>query len=230
MKDPHVEPLDPELAALLDSERHAGADPSALDRVWKRVVLPLPASGAAASGSGLHRSWLASHAVGVAAASFVVGGITGAGIYAAVQKPAPEHIVYVERPAPVAASVPAMSTENPTAPPPADSGSSAARASSSARPSQSAPASTLSAERALLDQARAALTSGDGAKALSIAEEHRRRFPSAQLDEEREAIAIQALVAIGRYDEARARAARFRESAPNSLFLPAIEASVASIP
>jgi hypothetical protein len=223
MKDPYIEPLDPELAALLDAERQAGADPSTLDRVWNRVVLPLPATGAA----GSSRSWLASHAVGVAAASFVVGGLTGAGIYAAVQKPAPERIVYVERPAPVAAAA-SVATEKPVLPPPADSGSSAARAG--ARPSQSAPASTLSAERALLDQARAALTSGDGAKALSIAEEHRHRFPSAQLAEEREAIAIQALVATGRYDEARARAARFREAAPNSLFLPAIEASLASIP
>jgi hypothetical protein len=62
-----------------------------------------------------------------------------------------------------------------------------------------------------------------------------RRAPSwrnatAQLGEEREAIAIQALVLVGRYAEARDRAALFEASSPDSLFRPAVEASLASIP
>jgi hypothetical protein len=82
----------------------------------------------------------------------------------------------------------------------------------------------------MLDDARSSLATGEAAKALSRLEEHRRRFPHGQLGEEREALAIQTLVALGRHDEARARAARFRDSVPNSLFLPAVEASLASIP
>lgn len=227
MNDEHIEPLERELATLLDAERRAPVEQAALDRVWTRVALPLAVGRGA---GGPTRSWLASHAVGVAAASFVVGGLAGAATYATVQKPPPERIVYVERPAPpapVSATTPVIASATPTAPPPAEPGSAA---HPGGRPAQSAPASSLTVERALLDQARAALTSGDGARALSLADEHRRRFSNAQLSEEREAIAIQALVTLGRYDEARARAGRFRDVAPNSLFLPAIEASLTSIP
>ena len=100
MKDQQIEPLDAEFAALLDAERRATVDPAALDRVWTRVALPLPAI---AGATGSTRSWLASHAMGVAAVSFVAGGLSGAAVYAAAQKPAPERIVYVERSVPVAA-------------------------------------------------------------------------------------------------------------------------------
>jgi hypothetical protein len=90
--------------------------------------------------------------------------------------------------------------------------------------------SSLSEERALLDSARVALGAGDGERALAIAETHQRRFARPQLAEEREAIAIQALVVAGRFGEARARAVRFHENSPDSLFAPAVDASVASIP
>ena len=86
------------------------------------------------------------------------------------------------------------------------------------------------AERLLLDEARGALTSQEPDRALSLLSDHARRFAHPQLGEEREALAIQALVGTGRYDEARARADRFRTSAPNSLFLPAVDATLASIP
>lgn len=90
--------------------------------------------------------------------------------------------------------------------------------------------SSLSEERALLDGARVALGAGDGARALAITDAHQRRFAHPQLAEEREAIAIQALVIAGRFGDARARAARFQEGTPDSLFAPAVEASLASIP
>jgi hypothetical protein len=65
---------------------------------------------------------------------------------------------------------------------------------------------------------------------LSLLDAHEHRFPKPQLQEEREALAIQALVMLKRYDEARARASRFKAAAPNSLFLPVIDASLAAIP
>lgn len=232
MSEERLEPLDPELAALLDVERGATAPDAALDRVWSRVAvvaLPSPAGVGAHTGAAASSGWLASHAAGVAAATFVLGGLAGAGIHAIVQKPPAERIVYVDRVVPQVATV--------TAPPvvaPAPSVVPIVDPSTSSHASARAPApsatSSLAAERVLLDDARGALGAGDAGKALSLADEHGRRFARAQLGEEREAIAIQALVALGRNDEARARAARFRAVAPNSLFMPAIDAALQSIP
>jgi hypothetical protein len=233
------EPMDPELDRLLDAERGATAPPAALDRIWARVsggVPPTDPSEGEGGGATVGAS-ISSKVVGIAIAAFVAGGVTGAAIHAAMRAPARERIVYVDRPVPLAPPAPIDS------PPPAAStiapSSAAASASAAHRahatsaiapPARSSTPSTLSAERALLDSARAALTSGDTERALALLDDHVRRFPKPQLAEEREAIAIQALVAAGRYDEARARAARFRASAPTSLFLPAVDATIASIP
>jgi outer membrane protein assembly factor BamD (BamD/ComL family) len=117
---------------------------------------------------------------------------------------------------------------SPVAPTPATLAPSALAGPRAAAPSLSAE--SLSAERAILDQARSDIASGDAAGALVLLEDHARRFRKPQLSEEREALAIQSLVALAQYDEARARAARFREASPNSLFVPAIETALASIP
>jgi hypothetical protein len=86
--------------------------------------------------------------------------------------------------------------------------------------------SELAEERALLDPARAALARGDAVSALAATRVHEQRFANGALTEEREAIGIQALVLEGRVAEARARAARFAEMHPDSLVLPAIQASL----
>ena len=84
-------------------------------------------------------------------------------------------------------------------------------------PPAPAPIDALAAEVATLDAARAAL--GDApARALRLADEHASRFPSAMLAAERELIAIDALVRLGRRDEARTRAARLRTRQPNGLY------------
>jgi hypothetical protein len=111
--------------------------------------------------------------------------------------------------------------------------SSSASASSSPSPSPS-PSGAASAptagdvveERRLVDGARAALARGDAAGAMTGIEEHEKRFASGVLVEEREAIAIRALVAQRRTTEAEARAARFRTRHPTSLFLPSVEAAM----
>ena len=71
-----------------------------------------------------------------------------------------------------------------------------------ASPSNSG-AGTLSAETALLEQARASLQ-GAPARALAFAAEHARLFPRGQLASERVLIQIQALHGLGRDVEARA--------------------------
>jgi hypothetical protein len=89
----------------------------------------------------------------------------------------------------------------------------------------------LDAERALLDAARAALVSGDADTALRLLERHTRAYAAHPLlGDERDALFVQALVRAGRYDEARARAEALRRKAPDSLFLSAVDAALATIP
>lgn len=101
-----------------------------------------------------------------------------------------------------------------------------------AAPAPSAPSVTgnMAAERRLLDVARTALGRGNGVDALAACDEHARKFPSGLLAEEREAIAVQALVESKRVPEARVRSDRFRRSYPKSILLPAVAAAVVGEP
>jgi TolA-binding protein len=93
-----------------------------------------------------------------------------------------------------------------------------------------APSSGLIAERALLDRARAAFGAGRYADAEQALERHARGFPSAELAEEREALAVRTLAAHGQIPAARERAARFHERFPHSLFASAGDSAVRAIP
>jgi outer membrane protein assembly factor BamD (BamD/ComL family) len=75
----------------------------------------------------------------------------------------------------------------------------------------------------LLHQAQDALAA-DPAQALSLCGEHAKSFPQGLLAQEREVIAIDALVRLGRANEAHARARRFAASYPASTHLRRIEA------
>ncbi len=98
------------------------------------------------------------------------------------------------------------------------SGSVAARAPtpSAKSPFTEAPAGALSQETHLVADARAALRSGDASRALTLLEEHARRFPGGVLSEERDAERVAALCAAGRGNEAHTRAARFSRDYPRS--------------
>ncbi|MCB9549952.1 MAG: hypothetical protein H6706_29440 [Myxococcales bacterium] len=88
----------------------------------------------------------------------------------------------------------------------------------------------LAAERALLAGVAAALRRGDGAEALRGVDGHRARFPRGRLVEEREALAVRALVLAGRHDEARAAAEAFAARFPDSLLGGGVRAAVDQIP
>ena len=92
-------------------------------------------------------------------------------------------------------------------------------------PSSAATGSEPSAETevALLQAAQAALRDNPTA-ALALANRHAGRFPSGALAQEREVIAIEALLAVHQRDEANERAARFAREFPNSAHRPRIEA------
>jgi hypothetical protein len=92
-----------------------------------------------------------------------------------------------------------------------------------------APAGDLAAETALLDRAHAALARGEAARALEAADAHARSFPRGQLAENRESVAVQALVHLGRRAEARARGAAFRRRWPGGLLRERVEGALRSI-
>jgi len=73
----------------------------------------------------------------------------------------------------------------------------------------------IDAELALLRTAQDALRA-DPARALDVAAEHTRRFGDGTLAQEREVVAIEALVALERRAEARTRAVRFTARWPRS--------------
>ncbi|MES1185887.1 MAG: hypothetical protein ABUL60_18890 [Myxococcales bacterium] len=76
-------------------------------------------------------------------------------------------------------------------------------------------AASVPSELELLRAARLALKSSP-TEALRLAEEHRSDYPSGKLTQERELIAISALVALGRRTSALSRAAGFERAFPTS--------------
>lgn len=84
---------------------------------------------------------------------------------------------------------------------------------------------TLEDEIAQLAEVRT-LSESDPARALSAAEAGHRRFRSGVLYQEREAIAIDSLKRLHRFEEARRRARRFVQSYPDSPFAKRVGAGV----
>jgi len=167
----------------------------------------------------------------VALGIWLFGGVTGAALYGAL-RPQQVRVVYVDRPAAplVLQSTPAppsliVSPSSPLLP-----GSAPARAASPSPVVTSAlsASSELARERALLDPARKSMAQGEPALALQRTEQHRQQFPHGHLTEEREALGIRALLALGRANEARQRAQAFRVAYPNSFLLPAVELALAA--
>jgi hypothetical protein len=161
-------------------------------------------------------------------ATFAVGLAVG-GVAGLLYPRAPvERIVTVQAPVVVAASSVAPSAPSSMrtfAPGDLPSAAASVACPASASTASLRPGSDLEAERALLDVARTALGRGDGAHSLGACDEHARRFPRGALGEEREAIAVQALVLEHREGEAKARAERFRKTHPRSILLPAVLAA-----
>ncbi|MDB4939135.1 MAG: hypothetical protein JWP87_6107 [Labilithrix sp.] len=240
-----LEPLPPDLGALFADEREAYADDAAARaRVMRRLeaAIAFGAVGAVAGGvavaakTGFFAS-LAAHAakhaklwIALAFACGIVVGETHARL--ATQPPPPpvaassSHATRVEPPplpplTPASNEVPAVSVSSlpasPRAPAAAPPVTSAAKATSS----------DLAAEQALIDTARSALARGRAGDALSAADDHARKYPRGRLAEERETMAIQALLLAGRRSDAEARGQRFHRTYPGSLYGNAVDALLA---
>jgi hypothetical protein len=106
-----------------------------------------------------------------------------------------------------------------------------AEADSSPRPGrarQAAPSTHAHAhalELELLQRARLLLARGEFTAASRATAEHRRRFPSSPLREERDALRIRALDGLGRTTEARRATVEFRQRYPKSVLSPRAEGS-----
>jgi hypothetical protein len=84
----------------------------------------------------------------------------------------------------------------------------------------SLPANTvIDSEVEMLKKARSALAS-DSLQAFALSERCRAQYPNGAFTQEREFIAISALLRLGRRDEARGRASLFRTHYRNSAYLP----------
>jgi hypothetical protein len=163
--------------------------------------------------------------IAVGAAFWLLGGATGAAVYRAF-RPQEVRVVYVGHPVPVGIALPephsATSAKSMVEPVEPSSASRNARA----KLDPSGENSDLAHERPLLDDARAANARGEPEQALALTARHARQFPHGKLSEEREALAIRALVALNRGEEARKRAEQFRVTYPESFLIPALDAAL----
>lgn len=83
-------------------------------------------------------------------------------------------------------------------------------------PAPAPPVVPTISEVALLEHARSALRGGDAAHALALVEQAATSYPDGVLVEEREALAIETLIKLGRRDEAVAKWSKFATSYPRS--------------
>ncbi len=108
------------------------------------------------------------------------------------------------------------STLSAPAPPPSASAAPTVTSKPLSQPSMSASAEVGGpSEIELLREAQSALSSNPG-HALELANQHQARFPKGGLGQERDMIRIQALLAMGQKDQARALADDFRRRHPDS--------------
>jgi len=193
-------------------------------------------SGAGAAGLLTTMALVKSAGIGLA-----LGAAVGSGLYFGGRvesaPPAP-HELLVEGATSVAAPFHAAAA-TPNAPAPAQSASSAPPASSPApneargespraeRPREAPP---VASESQRVAQARALLRAGDANRALETLGALERDEPNGLLDQEREALVVEALAALGRRDAARVRADAFLARYPTSPHVLAVRRAAGYAP
>jgi len=227
-----LEPLDPGSRSLLSALPSPPLPPELKARLWARVeasALALPPVTTGASGPSVAP---AAKAVGVGAAgklvvpaiigALVAGAGGGIAIDRALRTPEekvairyidiPRQREVVTPPAPPAPEpVAPVVTPPPTVMP---------------KPKPAAVAVASAEERNLVELARTALLKREPAGALDAVAQHRRKFAKGQLNEEVDALEVQAFAQAGRADEASAAAKRFRAKYPHSVFEDAVRAAL----
>lgn len=207
-----LEPLSGELSTLLGAER-AARDPAAQikQRVWQQVVeaAATPMVQPASVDSSLPQNAVSTASVGGAlkgALLFALGAVSGvAGTHYFADAPAHVTEQVQTQPLPpleVVALPPVQPVVIPTPAP----------------IKRATPRTDLAAEQLLIERVRSALVKNLGESALESVGLHQNRFPHGALSEERDALRVQALLVLGRTEEARVNAQRFVQMYPQSLF------------
>lgn len=125
-------------------------------------------------------------------------------------------------PDPSVDTAPSGARDTPTAAPESPKQRGHGRARSGA-PRDTVQAADPLAELALLTRARR-ISLAQPARALALLEQHRAQYPHGTLAEERELLAVEALLREGREAEARTRAGAFRAEHPRSLHVRRLDA------
>ena len=229
--------LHPDAIRALEAGLDEGAPPGAKAAVWGALATALPKAAAAASATVASGGAAATTVTAAAGVSFVkmgaigvaLGTLSGVGFFAAERVTAPKPAAS----APVAvvaprATVPAAAVEVGAAPAAtAPSPPEVVEVPSEREPSgparqaevtESAPrsAAALLAESQRVAAARSLLRQGAAADALSALVAIERELPNGMLSQEREALTIEALSALGHRELVEQRAARFLARYPSS--------------
>lgn len=198
--DEELEPLGPEVTALLGAAYASPPPAGVKDRGRSRLRAGIAASAAIVATAHSARVAAGTPATMVTAKGWLIAGTLSLGAAIAGGLAIHHARVWVRPPAPLA---------------PSNLGHDEHQVA--------AVASTLALEQALLREARQAIAAADLAAANRLLDSHEQRFPQGALTEERETLRIIIAARAGNLASARARADVFRRRFPNSIQLPVID-------
>lgn len=247
------ESADPGLRELLESAEVDAPSDRQLERLTAKVaflfdVPPGGGDGGAGGGGGPPAPTAPVGGVTAAAGGFGVKALVAAGVVAiggvvgvvALRQPVPTPVI--ERPTPIAPVAVAPKVELPPEPEPVKAEEPPTKPPPPVKPvvkvaptvvplpveptkaTPPPPPANPDEELTALDDAITAARAGRPAQALAAVDAHLAKFPQSALAQEREVIAIEALVTLGRRDDAKARLTSFRSKWPTSTHLVRLEA------
>jgi hypothetical protein len=216
-----------EIDDLFALARRAAAPPAgAKERVLSRVLASVPPGPGGSGGGGAAAAPLPGLAGGGAALAgalvFALAALLGGGLYVARTQRGPEAEPSTEVTSPAVTTTTLVVT-----PPPASTPTEIVDLDSPrpTRPAPSVATDSLAEELALIRSAQSALGSGNPTGALSILDQHAKRFPRGKLGQEREVTRVRALCRGGRLGEAQNLYRALAKGAPSSPHLASLRAS-----
>ena len=239
MSDPRRLAFDPagDLEATLLRAARSRAPEAARQRAIVAATAALAASGVAA-GTATAAGPLVKGALATTIHWVSIGvlgaGAVGAAVVLTRQSDSRPRVSAPGVTASVSAAVPrataaAVATSVQVVPTAASTASASSSASMAPAPAPSSTAS-IAAELALLDRARAVLSSGDAPRALSILDDYGSRFPHASMTTEATVLRIEALVQAGDIPAARRVAEPFLAAHPQSPYSDRIRSLLGANP
>ena len=228
---PPDSPLHAELAAVLDARSDDDPSREQLARLSSRLAAVLPPGALPTPPGSVHPPAVATGAAGGTLAKIGLGlalVAAASGGWLALHGSTPTTGTQpVAVPSPVSSSSPTeeppIVRPAPITPPatvPSERAIAPSRPGTAPAPQPDVPTRS---EADILTEAHEAMLGGKPERALALAADHARGYPNGTLAQEGKVIAIESLVALGRTEEARLRAAAFRATYPRSSHLARID-------